>query len=60
MAAEVEAAREARVGGDTIFGKIVRGEIPCSFIYQDDQVRENTNYMRRKLYIICHRLNTLT
>ena len=39
MASEVEAAREARAErGDTIFGKIVRGEIPCSFIYQDDQV----------------------
>lgn len=23
--------------GDTIFGKIVRKEIPCKFIYEDDQ-----------------------
>ena len=23
---------------DTIFGKIVRGEIPCSKVYEDDQV----------------------
>ena len=39
MASEVEAAKEARSNrGDTIFGKIARGEIPCSFIYEDSQV----------------------
>jgi histidine triad (HIT) family protein len=38
MADEVEKAKAARHGGDTIFGKIVRKEIPCSFIYEDDQV----------------------
>eukprot|EP00731_Ephydatia_muelleri_P017738 Em0010g836a len=38
MASEVEAAKEARGNrGDTIFGKIARGEIPCSFIYEDSQ-----------------------
>lgn len=25
-------------GGDTIFGKIIRGEIPTTFIYEDDKV----------------------
>ena len=40
MASEVEAAKEARGNrSDTIFGKITRGEIPCSFIYEDSQVR---------------------
>jgi histidine triad (HIT) family protein len=34
---EVEKARVARPGGDTIFGKIVRGEIPTNFIHEDDQ-----------------------
>lgn len=38
MADEVEKAQTARPGGDTIFGKILRKEIPCNFIYEDDQV----------------------
>jgi hypothetical protein len=38
MADEVEKAQVARPGGDTIFGKILRKEIPCNFIYEDDQV----------------------
>lgn len=38
MATEVEKAQSAAPGGDTIFGKIVRKEIPCNFIYEDDQV----------------------
>ena len=32
-------AEETKVGGDTIFGKIIRGEIPADFVYKDDQVR---------------------
>lgn len=35
---EVKKAQEAQPGGDTIFGKILRKEIPCEFIYEDDQV----------------------
>jgi len=35
---EVERAKHAHPQGDTIFGKIVRGEIPTSFIYEDDKV----------------------
>ncbi|OWF47324.1 histidine triad nucleotide-binding protein 1-like [Mizuhopecten yessoensis] len=34
---EVEKAQTAKPGGDTVFGKILRGEIPCSFIHEDDQ-----------------------
>ncbi|CAK9819508.1 Adenosine 5'-monophosphoramidase HINT1 [Anthophora quadrimaculata] len=37
MATEVERARAAAPGNDTIFGKILRKEIPCNFIYEDDQ-----------------------
>ncbi|XP_015114602.1 histidine triad nucleotide-binding protein 1 [Diachasma alloeum] len=37
MASEVEKAQSATAGGDTIFGKILRKEIPCKFIYEDDQ-----------------------
>ena len=40
MASEVEKAQVATPGDDTIFGKILRKEIPCKFIYEDDQVRE--------------------
>jgi hypothetical protein len=38
MADEVAKAQFAGPGGDTIFGKILRKEIPCNFIYEDDQV----------------------
>lgn len=37
MASEVERAQTAGPEGDTIFGKILRKEIPCNFIYEDDQ-----------------------
>lgn len=39
MADETEKAQTARPGGDTIFGKIVRKEIPVNLLYEDDQVR---------------------
>ena len=38
MASEVEAAQTAKPSEDTIFGKILRGEIPCTFIYEDPEV----------------------
>jgi len=38
MADEVAKAQESQPGGDTIFGKIIRGEIPTDFLYQDDKV----------------------
>ncbi|KAM7314323.1 histidine triad nucleotide-binding protein 1 [Ixodes scapularis] len=37
MASEVEKAQRASNTGDTIFGKIIRGEIPTKFIYEDEQ-----------------------
>lgn len=36
---EVQKAQTAHAGGDTIFGKILRKEIPCNYIYEDDLVR---------------------
>lgn len=38
MATEVEKSQAAVPGGDTVFGKILRKEIPCKFIYEDDRV----------------------
>ncbi len=38
MADEVAAAQQAKPDEDTIFAKIIRGDIPCEFIYEDDQV----------------------
>jgi len=38
MADEVAKAKEAKPGGDTIFGKIIRKEIPADVIFEDDQV----------------------
>jgi histidine triad (HIT) family protein len=29
---------EGKVGGDTIFGKIIRREIPASIVFEDDEV----------------------
>ncbi|XP_060765241.1 histidine triad nucleotide-binding protein 1 [Neoarius graeffei] len=37
MADEVAKAQTAQPGGDTIFGKIIRKEIPSKIIYEDDQ-----------------------
>ncbi|KAL8559975.1 Histidine triad nucleotide-binding protein 1 [Nucella lapillus] len=37
MADEIEKAQTAQAGGDTIFGKIVRKEIPAHIVYEDDQ-----------------------
>ncbi|XP_051235903.1 histidine triad nucleotide-binding protein 1 [Dicentrarchus labrax] len=37
MADEMAKAQAAQPGGDTIFGKIVRKEIPANLIYEDDQ-----------------------
>ena len=45
MANEVEKAQQSQPGGDTIFGKIIRGEIPTDFLHQDDKV-EGQRYKR--------------
>jgi len=37
MGDEVSAAQTAKPGGDTIFGMILRKEIPATFLYEDDQ-----------------------
>ncbi|XP_019372835.1 PREDICTED: histidine triad nucleotide-binding protein 1 [Gavialis gangeticus] len=37
MADEISRAQAARPGGDTIFGKIIRKEIPASVIFEDEQ-----------------------
>merc|ERR1712156_182547 len=36
MADEVAKAQSAQPGGDTIFGKIIRKEIPAKILYEDD------------------------
>jgi hypothetical protein len=38
MSNEVDLAQAAKPGGDTIFGKIARKEIPSDIIYEDDKV----------------------
>lgn len=38
MAEETAKAQVAQPGGDTIFGKIIRKEIPVDLLYEDDQV----------------------
>uniref|UniRef100_A0A1A9VBM1 HIT domain-containing protein n=1 Tax=Glossina austeni TaxID=7395 RepID=A0A1A9VBM1_GLOAU len=37
MASEVDKAQKAGPFGDTIFGKILRKEIPCEFIHEDEK-----------------------
>ena len=45
MAGEVQKAQTAKKeGGDTIFDKILRGEIPTKFIYEDDKVMKPNSY----------------
>lgn len=39
MAGEVKAADSAKPGGDTIFGKIIRKELPSEILFEDDQVK---------------------
>ncbi|XP_039271082.2 adenosine 5'-monophosphoramidase HINT1-like [Styela clava] len=34
---EVDKAQTAQAGGDTIFGKIIRKEIPSDILYEDDK-----------------------
>ena len=38
MTDEVSLAQNAQAGGDTIFMKIVRKEIPAKIIFEDEQV----------------------
>lgn len=41
MSDEVTKALAANPAEDTIFGKILRKEIPCEFLHEDDQVSED-------------------
>lgn len=38
MADEISKAQAAKPGGDTIFGKVIRKEIPAKIIHEDDLV----------------------
>lgn len=44
MSDEVTKAIAANPAEDTIFGKILRKEIPCEFIHEDDQVSESISF----------------
>ncbi|XP_062410690.1 histidine triad nucleotide-binding protein 1 [Sardina pilchardus] len=37
MADEIARAQTAQAGGDTIFGKIIRKEIPANILFEDDK-----------------------
>lgn len=56
MSDEVAKAIAADPAEDTIFGKILRKEIPCEFIHEDDQVKY---YKCFKSFFICMRLRNL-
>jgi len=43
MASEVEKSQTAAASEDTIFGKILRKEIPCTFIHEDDKVSSKSS-----------------
>lgn len=43
------AAAAAHPAEDTIFGKILRKEIPCEFIHEDDQVSESVRFCAKSL-----------
>ena len=58
MSDECQLAQTAKPGGDTIFGKIVRKEIPADIIYEDDQVCIKINSSQLICYIV-HFLFTL-
>merc|ERR1711962_967584 len=54
MADEVSKAQTAEPGGDTIFGKIIRKEIPSNMIYEDDQcvAIEDINAVAKVHYLV--------
>lgn len=55
MADEVDRAQTAAAGGDTIFGKIIRKEIPAKILYEDDKVKnfkwETISRQLQKIYL---------
>lgn len=54
MATEVEKAQTAVSKGDTIFGKILRKEIPCNFIYEDSQVNYDVTRKIVFFFVVLH------
>lgn len=54
MADETAKAQVAKPGGDTIFGKIVRKEIPANFLYEDDLVCETYVQLKTRLLALSH------
>jgi len=56
MSDECQLAQTAKPSGDTIFGKIVRKEIPADIIYEDDQVHVKTNNQNYSLLIVSNLL----
>lgn len=46
MSDEVAKAIAADPAEDTIFGKILRKEIPCEFIHEDDQASSGISLVR--------------
>ena len=54
MANEVEKAQQSKPkGDDTIFGKIIRGEIPTDFIHQDNKVTNRGSYRHYTVFTVC-------
>ena len=47
------ACKMAGEGGDTIFGKIIRKEIPAEFLYEDDQVYKIMHTFNMLAFEIC-------
>ena len=54
MATEVEKAQTAVPKDDTIFGKILRKEIPCNFIYEDSQVNYDVTHKIVFFFVVLH------
>lgn len=50
MADEIAKAQAAKPGGDTIFGKIIRKEIPANIIHEDDLVWVKNRMIEQILY----------
>lgn len=58
MSDEIAKAQTAKPGGDTIFGKIIRKEIPADIVYEDDQVFKHSQIISNCLILITQ--NNLT
>jgi hypothetical protein len=52
MSNEEQLAQTAKPGGDTIFGKIIRKEIPADIIFEDEQVKQQLTLQLRLISTI--------